>query len=253
MKDEDKLTGVILAGGEGTRLRPLSYYFQKCMIPVGTNQRPLLEYIIRFLRYHGITDVRLLVGYKNEQIKNYFEKGKRFGINLNYLLDDPKTKGTGAALLNLYKKENLNRGTILIYYGDILSNIDLTEMMNQHRREKSAVTLAVVHGYQVPVGVASVDGTRVVRWVEKPQLNLDVGIGILAIDAEILEQLSQMGKGAKELDITRDFIPWLQDKGYPVGAYVTDSFWYDIGSTEKYEKLDNGLIDKTFKFLFSEE
>ena len=76
--------GVVLAGGEGRRLRPLSYYFQKCMIPIGHSQKPLLEYIVRLLKYHNIADVLLLAGYKQEQITNYFNSGNRFGVKINF-------------------------------------------------------------------------------------------------------------------------------------------------------------------------
>ena len=250
---EGKVKGVILAGGEGRRLRPLSYYFQKCMIPIGNSQKPLLEYIINLLKHHGITDIRVLVGYKHQQITNYFGDGGRFGVSLKYVHDDPAIKGTGSALLNLYKKDKLDpKDSILIYYGDILSNINLTEMLNQHRESGAAVTLAIVCGYQVPVGVARLNGNKIVGLVEKPTLELPVGIGILVLNAKVLEKLAQLGGEGEELDIMRDFIPHLIDEGFPVHAYITKCFWYDVGSTEKYEKLDNGLLEKHFGFLFKQ-
>ena len=252
MKSEKKVIGVVLAGGEGKRLRPLSYYFQKCMIPIGTKQKPLLEYVICLLSHYGISDINLLVGYKHEQIENYFGDGNRFGAKITYSYDDPSVKGTGAALLNLYNKGLVERGTsILICYGDILSNINLTEMMAQHQESKAAATLALARGFQVPVGVAEVKEKRVTHWVEKPELDLLAGIGILALDAGVLEELRSLGRSLSDLDITRDFIPHLINKGYLVSAYITDAFWYDVGSTEKYEKLDNGVIEKHFRFIFS--
>src|SRR4030042_6879232 len=155
MKKSTSIKGIVLAGGEGKRLRPLTYYFQKCMIPIGNNQKPLLEYIIRLLRYHNITDISLLIGYKYEQITNYFNGGSRFGVNLDYLMDNAGLRGTGGSLLNAYRngviKSNEN---ILIYYGDIISNIDLSEMINQHCKRGAVATLALTKGYQVGVGVA---------------------------------------------------------------------------------------------------
>ena len=73
---------LILCGGEGTRLRPLTFYFQKTMLPIGLNQKPLLEYIVRLLKYHRINDIVMLVGYKYKQIINYFEDGSRFGVHI---------------------------------------------------------------------------------------------------------------------------------------------------------------------------
>jgi mannose-1-phosphate guanylyltransferase len=115
---------------------------------------------------------------------------------------------------------------------------------------KSSATLALARGYRVPVGVANVEGKKVIEWVEKPLLNLYVGIGILILDAKILTQLPLLSEKKKELDITKDLIPYLVEKGYPVNAYLTDSYWYDVGSIEKYEKLNNSELEKYFNFLF---
>lgn len=253
MAVQGKVSCVILAGGEGKRLRPLSYYFQKCMIPIGNQQKPLLEYVIHLINYHGITDVTMLVGYKHEQIMNYFGDGSRFGVNLTYMLDNPSMKGTGAALINFYKKRSSNLGSsILIYYGDILSNINLTEMLAQHQKMKASATIALTQGYQVPVGVAEVKRNKIVGWVEKPSIDLYAGIGIMALDPQILKELPRLFEDKKELDITGDFLPFLVNNGKIVNPYFTDSFWYDVGSLEKYEKLENGRIEEYFSTLFSE-
>lgn len=249
---EKEVKAVVLAGGEGKRLRPLSYYFQKCMIPIGNRQKPLLEYIIRLLKNHNIIDATLLVGYRCEQIMNYFENGDRFGVNITYVQDDPERKGTGSALFNLHQKMAFKgKGLILIYYGDILSNINLTEMLVQHRKKRAVATVALARLFQVPVGVAEVEGDAVTKWVEKPTLDLNVGMGILVLSTKVLGTLSHLSKDKKNLDITRDLIPYLVEKGVPVQAYFTKSFWYDVGSVEKFEKLNNGEIEKHFKFLFN--
>ncbi|HEX9915460.1 MAG TPA: sugar phosphate nucleotidyltransferase, partial [Candidatus Bathyarchaeia archaeon] len=86
--------GVVMAGGLGTRFKPLTEYFQKCMIPIGENQKPILEYIVRLFGHHGVTDLVLLVGYKHQQIENYFDRGERFSVSMKYVLDDPKLKGS---------------------------------------------------------------------------------------------------------------------------------------------------------------
>ena len=241
--------GVVLAGGEGKRLRPLSYYFQKCMIPVGKRQKPLLEYVIRLLRFHGVQDISLLVGYKCEQIRNYFEDGTRFGVRLTYLEDEPSTKGTGSALLKLREGNSL-QGPLLVYYGDILSNVDLGELLDFHRKMGADATLALARGYQVPVGVAEVDGGKVKGWVEKPTLDLHAGIGVLVVESRALNEFEGLGKVGEELDITKDFVSHMVKTGRTVCAYVTDRFWYDVGTTERYEKLDNGAVEKNFNYLF---
>jgi mannose-1-phosphate guanylyltransferase len=148
--ENTSVRGVVLAGGEGKRLRPLSYYFQKCMIPIGSKQKPLLEYIIHLLRSHGIIDVALLVGYKHEQIVNYFNGGARFGVEITYVPDDPALKGTGGSLLNAYRRGAITtHDSLLVYYGDIVSDINLTEMVERHRLRGAIATLALSEGYQV--------------------------------------------------------------------------------------------------------
>lgn len=247
IKNKDRVVGVVLAGGKGKRLRPLTYYFQKCMIPIGNSQKPLLEYILAHLKKHGVVNAKLLVGYKHEQIENYFSDGNRFGVEIEYVLDDPSLSGSGGALLNAATEGAFeNSDDLLVYYGDILSNIDLSEMLRQHIESRSVATLAVTNGYSVPVGVAEIEGSIVKRWVEKPHIEIYAGIGIVALSPVALRALKELSVGHEQLDLMGDLIPSLLDHGERVEAYVTNAFWYDIGSTEKYEKIDNGLVDNLF-------
>jgi mannose-1-phosphate guanylyltransferase len=217
------------------------------MIPIGRRQKPLLEYIIRLLHRHGVKDITLLVGYKHEQIENYFDDGSRFGVKISYVRDSPDFAGTGGALLNAYLQGMLSQNTILIYYGDILSNIDLTDMLRQHGETRATATLAVSAKYQLPVGVVEVQGTRIVGVREKPQLDMLVGIGILALEERALEELRHLGEKTRRLDIMSHLLPHLVMKGEPVHAYITDAFWCDVGSIESYEKLRGEAIEKYFE------
>jgi mannose-1-phosphate guanylyltransferase len=244
------IVAAVLCGGEGSRLRPLTYYFQKAMIPIGSNQKPLLEYIVMLLKSHGIQDVVLLAGYKHEQIENYFADGSRFDVRVKYSLDAEGFRGSGWALLNAHRS-GLFEGFehILVYYGDILSNIDLKDMARQHIETCAHVTLAVSRGYRLPVGVVELDGLRVVDVREKPTVEAPVGIGILLLRAETLEVLEGISEkhSGMELDLMSHLLPELTAEGKPVYAYTTERFWYDVGSTEKYEKLDNNVVDKLFE------
>jgi len=96
------LKGVVMVGGLGTRFKPLTNYLQKCMIPIGRNEKPILEYIVRLYKHHDIEEMVLLAGYKHQQIRNYFNDGERFGVNISYVLDRPDLKGSANALLNAY-------------------------------------------------------------------------------------------------------------------------------------------------------
>jgi mannose-1-phosphate guanylyltransferase len=230
---------VVLCGGEGSRLRPLTYYFQKAMIPVGREQRPLLEYILRHIRFHGFMEAVLLVGYKGEQVVNYFEDGGRVGLKLTYVWDTEDVKGTCSSLINAINQGALKKDeTLLVYYGDILTNLDLTTLVEKHFSEKAAATLAVSPNYQLPVGVVEINDGRVTAMREKPSISINVTIGILTLEAHHITE------NPEAKDIMADLIPQLIQRGEKIAAYISNAFWYDVGTTERYEKLTNEIIDK---------
>jgi mannose-1-phosphate guanylyltransferase len=249
----DGIKGIIMAGGEGKRFRPLSYYFQKCMIPVGEEEKPILEYIIRLFSYHNIRDLILLVGYKHEQIVNYFNRGERFGVDINYLRDPPGLKGSANALLNAYEKGGINDSdTIIIYYGDIVSNINLGELSRIHSEKDADATIALATSFKMRVGTADVENGRITRFIEKPTLQKPVSIGILALKGSTLKILKELQNAGdlRIFDLMGDFIPYLVEEGDNVHAYLTDSFWYDIGSIERYERLENQELGRELGYLF---
>ena len=248
------MKAVILAGGQGVRLRPLTYYFQKCMIPIGTKQKPLLEYIIRLLKHHNLKDILILAGYKHQQIQNYFEDGSRLNVKITYVIDRPDYKGTALALLNALEQGHLKPNEdILVYYGDILSNINLTNLIQTHLEKKAIATLALATGYRIRVGTAKTapDG-RITQLIEKPQLSTPVTIGILALNTTALQEVKQLKKHLKQVDIMAHLIPQLIKQGKPVYSYITAEYWQDIGSTERYEKLDHNQIDSLLAHLLKD-
>ncbi len=248
------IKGVILCGGKGTRLRPLTYYFQKSMIPVGMRQKPLLEYIVRLLSYHGIEKIVLLVDYKAEQIINYFDDGSRFGVKIQYLKDDPRYPGNAGALYNAYIRGYLGDShNIVVYYGDILSNINISELLRIHKDREAAATLALSENYTVSVGVAELRGSRIVKLVEKPPLGKPAVMGILALKTDVVGLVEELLDYGGQTDIMRDLVPLLIRRGLRVEAYVTEAFWYDVGSTERYEKLDQREVDELLAFVFADE
>ena len=246
------MRSVVFCGGEGVRLRPLTYYFQKTMIPIGSRQKPLLEYVILLLRHYGVTDVISLVNYKAEQIINYFGDGSRFGVKMSYLRDDPGLKGSGGALLNAKRRGFLTESEdLLVYYGDILTNMALSDLMKRHQDRRAVATIALSKGFSVPVGVAELSSDdRVTKFWEKPELDKPVSIGILALNGRALGYLDKLSAEQNEIDVMGDLIPRLIADDEPVYAYSTNSFWYDVGSTEKYEKLSDGRVERYLGYLF---
>ena len=244
--------GVIMAGGVGTRFRPLTNYFQKCMIPIGDLEKPILEYIVKLYRYHEIRDLILLVGYKYLQIQNYFDQGERFGVRLQYVIDKPDRKGSANALLNAYNEEAITENdTLIIYYGDIVSNINLKDMLKTHRETDALATVALATGFNVNVGTAEVKDKWIESFIEKPRLNTPVSIGIIILEGKVLHQMMELYNDGQfeSYDLMGDVVQYLVSKKEKVAAHLTDAFWYDVGSMEKYEKLSNERLSEELGFL----
>jgi len=246
------IKGLVLCGGTGTRLRPITYYFQKVMIPVGPKQKPMLEYVARLLRFHGVADLVFLVDYKAEQIMNYFDDGSRFGVRISYVRDDPQLKGTGGSVLNAYRHGAVNsENTLLVYYGDILTNMNLEDLLRYHREKEASATVALASHFTVRVGLADIDSDHKIRgFVEKPELEKPVSVGILVLNGETLRDMECLREERFELDLMGDVVPHLIEAGKPVYGYLSDAFWYDVGSTEAYEKLDPEIVEGKLSHLF---
>ncbi len=247
-----EVKALILSGGEGKRLRPITYYLQKTMIPIGSNQKPLLEYIIRLLHFHNINNITLLVSHRATQIKNYFEDGTRFNVKINYIKDSESLKGTGGSVINALKQKPFDDDdTILIYYGDILSNYNLKDLIDFHNQKKGAATVALASDFVVRVGLADLGEDNKIRgFIEKPQLEKPVSIGILVFTGKTLKETQVLAQKNNTIDLMGDALPYLIQTNQPVYGYISKAFWYDIGSIEAYEKLDHKKVEETMSFLF---
>jgi mannose-1-phosphate guanylyltransferase len=183
---------------------------------------------------------------------NYFNSGDSFGVKITYVLDNEEFRGSGGSILNFHQNTPIGADdTLVIYYGDILSNIDLQKMLTEHHQNKATATLALTQGYQVRVGIANVDGNDITTWREKPTLDLYAGIGIMTLNGAAMAELNELYTHTqnKEIDIMSHFVPYLLQKQLRVKAYITDAFWYDVGSTERYEKLENSELEKALHFM----
>ena len=248
----ENIKGLVLAGGKGTRLRPITYYIQKTMIPIGYKQKPLLEYIVRLLKFHGVTDITFLVNYKPEQIQGYFNNGSRFNVKIQYIYDTPQLRGTGGSVINAYKQGTFNEeDLVLVYYGDILTNMNLRDLLNFHKKKKGVVTVALASGFEVRVGLADLEKEGKIRgFIEKPKLEKPVSIGLLTFEGSALKDAQSLAEKKEELDLMGDIIPYLISQDKAVYGYLSEFFWYDIGSTEAYEKLNKDKLEESMSFLF---
>ncbi|MEM1645146.1 MAG: nucleotidyltransferase family protein [Ignisphaera sp.] len=235
-----KIIAAILAGGEGTRFRPYTDIIPKPMIPIGPEEKPILEYIIKWLRKYNVSDIVLLVGYKWKQIRNYFGTGSRFNVNIAYSVDTEVYRGTGGAILNAYKKGLLNGEVVLIWYGDILAPVNVTELIFSHIEKNADAVIVLADRYKVPVGVAKVEGDKIIDFEEKPWVNIYVSLAILTLSIRILDEVEK--NLGKNFDIMGDLIPWMISRNLNVYAYIYKGAWYDIGSLDQYKKLDLNLV-----------
>jgi len=231
----------ILCGGRGERLKPLTDYFQKVMIPVGPKKAPLLEYILALDRHHGITKVSLLTGYRSEDIRRYFGDGSGHGVELTYSEDQRGARGSLNALANALRSKGLaGCDELLVYYGDVLTDLDITSLLVRHRRSRAQVTLVLDRGYALPVGVARVKRGFVTSFEEKPRMEINVTTGMMVLGPEAMTRAGSLA-GPRKTDLMTDFVPEILAGGGRVGAFYNDRRWFDVGTFSTLEKLDEEL------------
>ncbi|MBI84872.1 MAG: nucleoside-diphosphate-sugar pyrophosphorylase [Planctomycetaceae bacterium] len=216
---------VILAGGEGQRLRPYTAVLPKPLMPL--HNQPILEIIVGQLRDAGFDRFTFAVGYLAGLIQAYFSDGDRFGVSIDYSLEE-QSLGTAGPLSLL---ENLD-DHFLVMNGDILTNLDYTKFMETHQASGALATLAVFEK-EVPIslGVLDIDdGSNIVNYTEKPTLYYPVSTGIYCFRAEVLDHLEKGVHCDLPTLVTR-----LVTAGETVRAYRFDGLWLDIGRPEDYE------------------
>lgn len=223
----------ILAGGEGTRLRPYTYEKPKPMLPIGEEKKPILYYVIQNLKKAGLTDYVITVGYKHEKIEEYFGDGSRFGVKIEYAVENEKMN-TAGSILPLKEKVD---STFVVVMGDHITNIDMREMIEHHKKSKKIATIALLKG-KIPIeyGVAEVDNMgNVTEFKEKPMIENLYNVAIYVFEPEIFNYIK------KKEDFAKDVFPRMLDKRQKINAYVFEKLWYDIGRVVDYEKLDKEL------------
>jgi len=194
----------------------------------------------------------LLVGYRFLQIENYFDRGERFGVNLNYIEDKPGWKGSANALLNAYNEGAFTKeDTLIVYYGDIVSNINLTDLLQHHQRTGAKATVALTTGLKINEGTADVDGDWIKAFKEKPMLDTKASIGILVLDGSVIEDMEKLHSAGQfpSFDLMGDVVQYMVEQKEKVGAYLTNAFWYDVGSIERYERLSNERLSEELGYL----
>jgi dTDP-glucose pyrophosphorylase/CBS domain-containing protein len=219
------LQAVVMAGGFGTRLRPLTETVPKPMLSIGG--RPLMELIIDQLRYTGVTKVNITTHYQAEKIVDHFGDGSDFGVDISYVKEESPL-GTGGALGLMTKPDD----PVLVINGDILTDIDFRAMHSFHIEHDAMMTVAVRrYEVQVPYGVIDCDGPRIVKLREKPQIGFFVNAGIYLLEPSVYQYISPN----QHLNMT-DLIERLVADGKDVVSFPVREYWLDIGQHADYER-----------------
>jgi mannose-1-phosphate guanylyltransferase / phosphomannomutase len=228
-----------MAGGEGTRLRPMTSSMPKPLLPVVN--RPIMEHVLRLLRRHGLTETVVTVQFLASLVRNYFGDGEELGMSLTYANEDTPL-GTAGSVKNA--QSQLAGESFLVISGDALTDIDLTALIEYHKSKEALVTVCLT---RVPdpleFGITIIDDEgRVDRFLEKPtwgQVFSDtVNTGIYVMEAEILDYI-QPGENA---DWSGDIFPRLLAEGRRVYGYVAEGYWEDVGTHESYIKAQADVL-----------
>ncbi|HTS61517.1 MAG TPA: nucleotidyltransferase family protein [Candidatus Acidoferrales bacterium] len=219
------IQAVVMAGGQGSRLRPLTEAVPKPMLPVGG--KPVMEFIVDQLREVGVKRIHVATHYQAEKIMDHFGDGRAFGVEIEYV-HETRPLGTGGALGLLHAPTE----TTLIINGDILTRIDLRSFCAFHYDHGAEMTVGVRrYEVQVPYGVVDCDGPHVKSLREKPQLSFFVNAGIYLVEPSVFTLIPT----GEHLNIT-DLVETLVAAGRPVVSYPICEYWLDIGHHEDYRR-----------------
>ena len=228
-----------MAGGEGTRLRPMTANQPKPLLPVAN--RPIMEHVLRLLRRHGFTDTVVTVQFLAALVRNYFGDGEDFGMDLQYATEEMPL-GTAGSVKNA--EDALRDEPFLVISGDALTDIDLTAMVRFHKEQGALVTVGLTRvpdPLEFGIVIADEDG-RIQRFLEKPtwgQVFSDtVNTGIYVMEPEVLAEVPP----GESVDWSGDVFPALLKRGAPLFGYISDGYWEDVGTHESYLKAQADVL-----------
>lgn len=232
------MKAVILVGGEGTRLRPLTYSTPKTMVPI--LNRPFLEHMLKYMRSHRIDDVVLALCYLPDHIRDYFGDGSDHGVKLTYVVESSPL-GTAGAVKNV--AQHLDE-TFFIFNGDVFTDMNLTAMLETHRKKSAKATIALTSVDDPTMyGVVETDSNgRVKRFVEKPKREAvttnTINAGTYILEPDILDYIP----ANQSYMFERGLFPLLLERGDPFYSFDSNGYWIDIGTPEKYMQVNKDLL-----------
>jgi NDP-sugar pyrophosphorylase family protein len=236
------MKALILAGGEGTRLRPLTLHTPKPVVPVVTV--PFLKYQVELLRQHGIHEVILSLSYQPDKIEDVLGDGSILGVKLQYVVEKSPL-GTAGAFKNA---EAFLDDATLVFNGDILCELDLSDVISQHRRRQATATLVLtrVENPSAYGLVETQENGRITRFLEKPgkdEITCNtINAGTYILEPEVLSLIPPGEKYSFE----RGLFPALLERQRPMWAYISERYWIDIGTPQKYLQVHQDILHERF-------
>ncbi len=232
-----------MAGGEGTRLRPLTSNMPKPMLPMAN--RPMMEHVVRLLRAHGITEIVVTVAFMASAIRTYFGDGSELGVRMVYATEEAPL-GTAGSVRNA--RDELQE-RFLVISGDVLTDVDLPSIIDFHDSKGALATLAlhrVPNPLEFGIVIAQEDG-KIDRFLEKPgwgQVFSDtINTGIYVLEPEIFDYIAE----DRPVDFSSEVFPEVLADGRPIFGCVAEGYWEDVGTTEAYLRAHQDILDERVK------
>ena len=229
------MKAVILAGGLGTRLLPYTKDIPKPMLPLG--KKPILEHIINWIKKNGVKDVVLCVSYKHKKIEDYFQNGKKIGVNIEYAISKKPLSTAG----QLKTAEKFIDDTFVCLYGDSIYNFSLRNMISYHKKSKSNITMSLYdYKFNLKYGVINTKNNgKVTSWEEKPEYSAKINIGCYVMEPEVFQLIPKNRQYGMD-----DVIQKTLAKKKKVGSVISKKGFIDIGDKETYEKTNEEYSKK---------
>lgn len=242
------MRAVLMAGGSGTRLRPLTCDMPKPMVPV--LNRPMAEHIINLLKRHNIREIIATLHYLPDVMRDYFGDGSEFDVQMTYAVEEEQPLGTAGCVKNV---EELLDDTFLVISGDSMTDFDLSAAIEFHKRKQSKATLILARvPNPVEFGVVITDeDNRIKRFLEKPSsseiFSDTVNTGTYILEPKVLQHLPDN----EECDFSKDLFPLLLERGDPMYGYIADNYWCDVGHLEAYRESQYEALQGDVKIDFA--
>ncbi len=238
------MKAVVMAGGFGTRIQPLTHSRPKPMLPIVN--RPMMEHTMMTLKELGITEFIVLLYFKPDIIKDYFGDGSAFGINITYVLPDDDYGTAGAVKL---AEEHIGDDNFIIISGDLVTDFDFKKIFEYHKQKESKLTItltSVENPLEFGVVIANEEG-RIEKFLEKPSwgevFSDTINTGIYVIEPEILSYIPKH----ENFDFAKDLFPRLMREGIPLMAGTAEGYWRDVGNPESYRDVYDDILSGRVK------